>query len=149
MACSTVNFTFTWCIPVKNTLSWIAVIPCEGSQSYSVRYIFLAFCVVRATHKFDFRLFINWTPSKEQPAENNKKLMFLTGCRSFLCTWAPTHNVNKKAPCLSNVQYFQYHFTDNICLGTTSNGIMRCQLIKARMMCEINDAWLHQSGPDR
>ena len=58
--------TSNWCIPVKNTLGWSAVVFCawEVIQLFSI-----VFCVVTAVHKFDFRLVINEAPNKWRPVD--------------------------------------------------------------------------------
>ena len=73
--CSQMCVTSNRCIPVKNTLGWIAVMSSEGEliRSFVVESC-VVFCLVRVMYKFGSVLVVNWTPKKWQTLASDRDL---------------------------------------------------------------------------
>ena len=73
-----------WCISIKNTLGWSAVV-CLWYKTIQ----FVVFYVATTVHKLDFKLLINETPNKwwlmkRRSWNDNRLIMFLTVSICFL-----------------------------------------------------------------
>ena len=68
-----------WCILVKNTVGWGAVVSCV---CFSIPLFSVELYLITAVHEFNFRLVINWTPQKWQTV--NKRLAICSTLREVI-----------------------------------------------------------------
>lgn len=71
--------TSNWCILVKNTVSWVAVVFCV---CFLIPLFSVELYLVTAVHEFNFKLVISWTPHKWQIV--NKELAICSTPREVI-----------------------------------------------------------------
>lgn len=109
------------CIPLRTTIGWSAVVSCEGKLILLCESEFpVVFYLVRAVHRTDSRIVINWKPNEWWPKGGDRNSCFwqdIFSLQASLRYNGPlTHSVMTKDLLLPNDQFKSYGKVFSMCV---------------------------------